>query len=108
MFLLICLNLNELLYWDLVAYFFRYPSDKQFECVLKMFLIGVDVHQPLVSEEKIVFGINAAAVSVMTLAKIRRVYSKADCRSIAKMVCSYFYVILIVHFAFFVCRITCF
>ncbi|GIX85506.1 WD repeat and FYVE domain-containing protein 3 [Caerostris extrusa] len=48
-------------------------------------LSGVDVHQPLVTEEKIVFGINAAAVSVMTLAKIRRVYSKADCRSIAKM-----------------------
>ncbi|GFQ88429.1 WD repeat and FYVE domain-containing protein 3 [Trichonephila clavata] len=48
-------------------------------------LSGVDVHQPLVAEEKIVFGINAAAVSVMTLAKIRRVYSKADCRSIAKM-----------------------
>ncbi|KFM56662.1 WD repeat and FYVE domain-containing protein 3, partial [Stegodyphus mimosarum] len=47
-------------------------------------LSGGDVHPPLVAEEKIVFGINAAAVSSMTLNKIRRGYSKADCKSIAK------------------------
>lgn len=39
---------------------------------------------PLVSEEKVVFGLNAKALSQLTLAKIRKVYSKADNKSIAK------------------------
>ncbi|KAF7272906.1 hypothetical protein GWI33_014343 [Rhynchophorus ferrugineus] len=38
----------------------------------------------LVSEEKVVFGLNAKAVSQLTLNKIRKVYSKADNKSIAK------------------------
>lgn len=38
-----------------------------------------------VSEERITFGLNATAVSTMTLAKMRRVYSKHDCKAIAKM-----------------------
>ncbi|KAM7304285.1 WD repeat and FYVE domain-containing protein 3, partial [Ixodes scapularis] len=48
-------------------------------------MIGTEPLPPLLNEEKVVFGLNATAVSVMTLAKIRRVYSKVDCKSIAKM-----------------------
>ncbi|XP_047018830.1 WD repeat and FYVE domain-containing protein 3 isoform X2 [Helicoverpa zea] len=40
---------------------------------------------PLVAEEKVVFGINARAMSQLTLAKIRKVYSKNDNKAIAKM-----------------------
>ncbi|KAL1508880.1 hypothetical protein ABEB36_003702 [Hypothenemus hampei] len=38
----------------------------------------------LVSEEKVIFGLNAKAVSHLTLNKIRKVYSRADNKSIAK------------------------
>lgn len=41
---------------------------------------------PLVAEEKVVFGLNAKAMSQLTLAKIRKVYSRADNKSIAKQV----------------------
>ena len=37
-----------------------------------------------VSEEKVVFGLNAVAVTTLTMAKIRKVYSKVDTKSIAK------------------------
>ncbi|KAL1139731.1 hypothetical protein AAG570_006709 [Ranatra chinensis] len=47
-------------------------------------LNGNDPLQPLVAEEKIIFGLNAKAVSHLTLAKIRKVYSRADNKSIAK------------------------
>uniref|UniRef100_A0A915IK38 WD repeat and FYVE domain-containing protein 3 n=1 Tax=Romanomermis culicivorax TaxID=13658 RepID=A0A915IK38_ROMCU len=40
--------------------------------------------QPLIQEEKIVFGLNARAVSQMTLARLRKVYNKADGKSIAR------------------------
>ncbi|CAH0406921.1 unnamed protein product [Chilo suppressalis] len=39
---------------------------------------------PIVAEEKVVFGINARAMSQLTLAKIRKVYSKNDNKAIAK------------------------
>lgn len=39
---------------------------------------------PLVSEERVVFGLNAKAMSQLTLAKIRKVYSRADNKTIAK------------------------
>ncbi|XP_073949629.1 WD repeat and FYVE domain containing 3 bchs isoform X5 [Choristoneura fumiferana] len=39
---------------------------------------------PLVAEEKVVFGINARAMTQLTLAKIRKVYSKNDNKAIAK------------------------
>lgn len=38
----------------------------------------------LVNEERIVFGLNASAMSPLTLAKIRKVYRKMDSKSIAK------------------------
>lgn len=41
---------------------------------------------PLVSEEKVIFGLNARAVSQLTLAKIRKIYSRVDSKSIAKQV----------------------
>ncbi|XP_017775866.1 PREDICTED: WD repeat and FYVE domain-containing protein 3 isoform X2 [Nicrophorus vespilloides] len=37
-----------------------------------------------VSEEKVIFGLNAKAVSQLTLSKIRKVYSRTDNKSIAK------------------------
>lgn len=39
---------------------------------------------PLVAEEKVIFGLNAKAMSQLTLAKIRKVYSKSDNKAIAK------------------------
>lgn len=38
------------------------------------------------SEEKVIFGLNARAVSQLTLAKIRKIYSRVDSKSIAKQV----------------------
>ncbi|CAH2076588.1 unnamed protein product, partial [Iphiclides podalirius] len=45
---------------------------------------GQEPLPPLVAEEKVVFGINARALSQLTLAKIRKVYSKNDNKAIAK------------------------
>lgn len=39
---------------------------------------------PLVSEERVVFGLNAKAMTHLTLAKIRKVYSRSDNKAIAK------------------------
>ncbi|CAK9831938.1 WD repeat and FYVE domain-containing protein 3 [Anthophora retusa] len=47
-------------------------------------LSGEEPLMPLVAEEKVVFGLNAKAMSQLTLAKIRKVYSRADNKSIAK------------------------
>ncbi|CAH1285563.1 unnamed protein product [Diabrotica balteata] len=41
-------------------------------------------HRIAVTEEKVVFGLNAKAVSQLTLNKIRKVYSRTDNKSIAK------------------------
>lgn len=38
----------------------------------------------LVTEDKVIFGLNAKAVSQLTLAKIRKVYNRADNRSVAR------------------------
>lgn len=38
----------------------------------------------IVTEEKVVFGLNAKAVTQLTLSKIRKVYSRIDNKSIAK------------------------
>lgn len=38
----------------------------------------------LVAEERVMFGLNAKALSHLTLAKIRKVYSRADNKTIAK------------------------
>lgn len=46
--------------------------------------IGPEPLPALLSEEKVVFGLNAKAMSQLTLAKIRKVYSRADNKSIAK------------------------
>lgn len=51
----------------------------------------------LVAEEKVIFGLNAKAMSQLTLAKIRKVYSRADNKSIAKQVWTY----AILYFFFF-------
>lgn len=39
---------------------------------------------PLVAEERVVYGLNAKAMSQLTLARIRKVYSRADNKTIAK------------------------
>lgn len=48
------------------------------------FFLGTEPLPALVSEEKVIFGLNAKAVSQLTLAKIRKVYSRADNKAIAK------------------------
>ncbi|GLG99384.1 Neurobeachin [Gryllus bimaculatus] len=47
-------------------------------------LNGTEPLASLVPEEKVIFGLNAKAVSQLTLAKIRKVYSRADNKAIAK------------------------
>lgn len=42
----------------------------------------------VVPEEKVIFGLNATAISHLTLNKIRKMYSKVDNKAIAKQVCS--------------------
>lgn len=44
----------------------------------------IEPMNPLVSEERVIFGLNAKAMSNLTLAKIRKVYSRADNKAIAK------------------------
>lgn len=41
----------------------------------------------VVPEEKVIFGLNATAISHLTLNKIRKMYSKVDNKAIAKQVC---------------------
>lgn len=41
--------------------------------------------QQQISEDRIIFGLNSRATSAMTLAKMRRVYSRFDCRQISKL-----------------------
>ncbi|KAJ4438847.1 hypothetical protein ANN_14800 [Periplaneta americana] len=61
------------------------PSDFHVFLHLKKFLSsGTEPLPSLVSEEKVIFGLNAKAVSQLTLAKIRKVYSRADNKAIAK------------------------
>ena len=49
-----------------------------------MSISSENVDAPLIQEEKLVFGVHAHALSLMTIAKIRNVYSKIDARSVAK------------------------
>lgn len=49
---------------------------------------------PVISEDKIMFGIHAYATSLMTIAKIRRVYNKVDAKSIAKQVSALLYLVI--------------
>ncbi|KPM06463.1 PH domain associated with Beige/BEACH domain containing protein [Sarcoptes scabiei] len=42
--------------------------------------------QQQIAEDKLIFGLNARATSIMTLSKMRRVYSKFDCKQIAKII----------------------
>lgn len=45
-----------------------------------------EVSGPYISEEKVMFGVFAHAMSQMTIAKIRKIYNKVDSKSIAKQV----------------------
>ena len=38
----------------------------------------------IISEDKVIFGIHAHAMSLMTVARVRKVYNKTDAKSIAK------------------------
>jgi len=57
-------------------------------CLILKFcsIIFSEIIGNLVAEDKIVFGLNALAVSQLTLAKIRKIYSKLDAKAIAKQV----------------------
>jgi len=45
-----------------------------------------DMQGPFVSEDKVMFGVHAHAMSQMTIAKMRKIYNKVDSKSIAKQV----------------------
>uniref|UniRef100_T1IS53 WD repeat and FYVE domain-containing protein 3 n=1 Tax=Strigamia maritima TaxID=126957 RepID=T1IS53_STRMM len=53
-------------------------------CLQASHLNGIDVTGPLLLEERVIFGLNALAMTQLTLAKIRKLYSKIDSKSIAK------------------------
>ena len=48
--------------------------------------VNNDTAAALIPEDKIMFGIHAHAMSMMTVAKIRKVYNRIDSKSIAKQV----------------------
>jgi WD repeat and FYVE domain-containing protein 3 len=61
------------------------PVPLAFSYVIFLFFVGSS--EPLcslVAEDRIVFGLNALAMSPLTLAKIRKVYRKTDSKAIAK------------------------
>lgn len=45
-----------------------------------------EVGGPYISEERVMFGVFAHAMSQLTIAKIRKIYNKVDSKSIAKQV----------------------
>ena len=49
-----------------------------------VFSSGCEPSPPIVFEDKLIFGLNAAALSHFTLSKIRKFYSKVDSKAIAK------------------------
>ena len=52
-----------------------------------IFQYGAEGMEPIVSDDKIMFGIHAHAKSVLTLAKIRKLFRKSDSRAVAREVC---------------------
>ncbi len=85
--------MNILLYLtiNIALYYLYYIS--LFSVQIYLVSIGVYVHTqsdhsettaPVVPEERIIFGVHAHAMSLMTVAKIRKVYNKTDAKSIAK------------------------
>ena len=56
-----------------------------FSCVLCL-QYGAEGVEPLVSEDKVMFGIHGHAKSVLTLAKIRKHFRKTDTRAVAREV----------------------
>ena len=54
--------------------------------ILFSFTSDKDILPPVVPEDKVMFGVHAHAISLMTVAKIRKVYNKVDAKTIAKQV----------------------
>lgn len=42
--------------------------------------------QPLIAEDRLIFGLNAQACTQMTIARLKSIYNKTDSKSIAKYV----------------------
>lgn len=54
-------------------------------CILHL-QYGAESVEPLVSEDKVMFGIHGHAKSVLTLAKIRKHFRRSDTKAVAKEV----------------------
>ena len=54
--------------------------------VCEFFQYGAEGIEPLVSEDKVMFGIHGHAKSVLTLAKIRKHFRRSDTRAVAREV----------------------
>ena len=52
----------------------------------EFFQYGAEGIEPLVSEDKVMFGIHGHAKSVLTLAKIRKHFRRSDTRAVAREV----------------------
>uniref|UniRef100_A0A914V8R9 Uncharacterized protein n=1 Tax=Plectus sambesii TaxID=2011161 RepID=A0A914V8R9_9BILA len=77
-------DLMEALNADAVKLMYRLGAQYSSSYQTPSFGTSTTVSPPLLSEERLAFGVSALAVSQMTISKLRRIYSKVDCRIVAK------------------------
>ncbi|XP_076043582.1 WD repeat and FYVE domain containing 3 bchs isoform X2 [Oratosquilla oratoria] len=78
-----CHLVEDVLQPNLVAHLYQL-GPHYMGCLQAPEMPGHEALSAVVPEEKVVFGLNATAISHLTLNKIRKVYSKVDCKAIAK------------------------
>ena len=79
-----CLLLEEVVNPSLAAVIYRLGPHYLGSLQAPQVASGPEILSSQVPEEKIILGLNAVAMTNMTLSKIRKVYSKTDNKSIAK------------------------
>lgn len=80
----VCHLLEDIVSSQVVATIFRLGPHYMGSLQAPQFGRMVESAGPLVPEERVIFGLNAKAVSQLTLARIRKVYSRCDNKTIAK------------------------
>ena len=79
-----CLLLEEVISSNLASILYKLGPHYLGSLQAPQMTSGLEVLTSQVPEEKVLFGLNAVAMTSMTLSKIRKVYSKTDNKSIAK------------------------
>ncbi|XP_017491941.1 PREDICTED: WD repeat and FYVE domain-containing protein 3-like, partial [Rhagoletis zephyria] len=80
-----CHLVEELLQPSFVAYIFMLGPNYIGSFQAVNYLPGGSMAQSI-AEDRLIFGLNSRATSIMTLSKMRRVYSRFDCKQIAKII----------------------